>query len=308
MRICSLLPSATDILFALGLDNDIVAVTHECDLPPGARPIPVITRSTVASDTLNSREIDTHVTAAAHGGSSLYLLDHAMLEQCDPDLIITQELCEVCAIGYSQVAAAVRRLDDPSSRRRVLLSVEPQTLPQILEAIVRIGEAAGVRDRAVRLVQGMRERLDAIADVAGRVTTRARVLAMEWLDPPYTAGHWVPEMIHLAGGHDDLGRHGGFSYEITWDAVTKYDPEILVLMPCSFDLERTIRDAKPLRQFPWWDRLAAVRCGRIYAVDGGRYFSRHSPRLVDGVAILGEIFHPDLFPRRASASAWRRVE
>lgn len=308
MRICSLLPSATDILFALGLDNDVVAVTHECELPPGARPIPAITRSAMGSDTLNSREIDTHVTAAAHGGSSLYLLDHPMLEECDPDLIITQELCEVCAIGYQQVAAAVRRLDDTSSSRRVVLSVEPQTLPEILEAIVRIGEVAGVRDRALRLVHDMRERLDAIADVAGRAATHPRVLAMEWLDPPYTAGHWVPEMIQLAGGHDDLGRHGSFSYEITWDAIAEYDPEVLVLMPCSFDLERTLREAEPLRRLPWWNRLTAVRRGRVYAADGGRYFSRHSPRIVDGVEILGEMLHPELFPRRAADSAWRRLD
>src|SRR5262249_45416063 len=162
MRICTLLPSATDILFALGLAEDIVAVTHECDVPQGTPAIPVITRSTLASDTLASRDIDRHVTAAAHGGSSLYELDHAMLETCDPDLVITQELCEVCAIGYQQVATAVRRLEDTTSTKRIILSVEPQTLPQILETIVRIGEAAGVRDRAIRLVHEMRDRLHAV--------------------------------------------------------------------------------------------------------------------------------------------------
>jgi len=308
MRICSLLPSATDIVFALGLGDDIVAVTHECDLPAGAKPIPAITRSQVAADTLDSREIDRHVTAAAHGGSSLYVLDHTRLETLDPELIITQELCDVCAIGYQQVAAAVRRLDGAAAGKRTILSVEPQTLPQVLEAIVRIGEAAGVRDRAVRLVDDMRGRLDAIGAVTARATSRPRVLAMEWLDPPYTAGHWVPEMIRIAGGQDDLGRHGGFSYEITWDEVVKYEPEILVLMPCSFDLERTVRDAAPLRRLASWQRLPAVRNRRVYAVDGGRYFSRHSPAIVDGVAILGEIFHPGLFPRQAPAPAWRSID
>ncbi len=307
MRICSLLPSATDILFALELAEDIVAVTHECDVPPGTPAIPVITRSTLASDTLASRDIDRHVTAAAHGGSSLYVLDHATLATCDPDLVITQELCEVCAIGYQQVATAVRRLEDAPSTHRIILSVEPQTLPQILDAIIRIGEAAGVRDRAIRLVREMQVRLDAIGEVAAQSNTRPRVLGMEWLDPPYTAGHWVPGMIRIAGGRDDLGRHGGFSYQITWDDVARYGPDVLVLMPCSFDLARTIRDAKPLSLRPEWQRLPAVQKARVYAVDGGRYFSRHGPRIVDGVAILGESLHPDLFPRRAPDGAWQRL-
>jgi len=307
MRICSLLPSATDILFALGLGVDIVAVTHECDVPPGTPAIPVITRSTLDSNTLASGDIDRHVTAAAHGGSSLYELDHATLETCNPDLIITQELCEVCAIGYQQVATAVRRLEDTASTKRIILSVEPQTLPQILDAIVRIGEAAGVGDRATRLVGEMRDRLDAIGQMAARSNTRPRTLAMEWLDPPYTAGHWVPEMIRIAGGQDDLGRHGGFSYQITWDDVARYEPDVLVLMPCSFDLARTIREATALSRLHEWQRLTAVQKGRVYAVDGGRYFSRHGPRIVDGVAVLGEILHPDLLPRRSADGAWQRL-
>src|SRR6516165_8589083 len=185
MRICSLLPSATDILFALGLREDIVAVTHECDVPPGTPAIPVITRSTLASDTLASRDIDRHVSAAAHGGSSLYELDHTTLATCDPDLVITQELCDVCAIGYQQVATAVRRLEDTTSTKRSTLSVEPQTLPQILDVIVSIGETTGVRERAIRLVREMRDRLDAIGAATARSHICPRVLAMEWLDPPY---------------------------------------------------------------------------------------------------------------------------
>jgi len=308
MRICSLLPSATDILVALGLLDDLVAVTHECELPFGAKPIPVITRSTLESKTLSGRDIDTHVTTAAHSGSSLYLLDHAMLEKCNPDLIITQELCDVCAIGYRQVAAAVRRLDEAVGSKRVVLSVEPQTLSQVLEATLRIGEAAGVGDRAARLTYDMRRRIDAITETGGRATTRPRVLAMEWLDPPYTAGHWVPEMIRLAGGHDEMGLEGTFSREITWDDVAKCDPEILVLMPCSFDLERTLRDVEPLTHQVWWQNLPAVRSGRVCAVDSGRYFSRHGPRIVEGLSILGEIIHPELFPRCAVESAWQQVD
>jgi len=306
MRICSLVPGATDILIALGLRDDLVAVTHECELPPGAN-IPVITRSTLQSEALTSRDIDRHVTATAHSGSSLYLLDHAMLEKCDPELIITQELCDVCAIGYQHVADAVRRLDERADTKRVVLSVEPQTLSQILEATLRIGEAAGVSDRAAGLVDDMRRRIDAIGQVGRRAMTKPRVLAMEWLDPPYTAGHWVPEMIRIAGGQDDLGRHGGFSYQITWSDVVRYEPDVVVLIPCSFDLARTIREATPLSRLPEWQHLPAVQKERVYAVDGGRYFSRHGPRIVDGVAMLGEILHPDLFMRRSSADAWQQL-
>ena len=209
---------------ALGLESDLVAMTHECELPHGAQPIPGITRSTLPSETLPSHDIHKHVTAAAHGGSSLYVLDHALLEKCDPDLIITQELCDVCAIGYQQVAAAVRRLDEATATKRIILSVEPQTLPQILDAIQQIGAAAGVADRAAHLVDDMRERIDAISEVGRRATTQPGVLAMEWLDPPYTAGHWVPEMIRLAGGRDELGREGASrtrSAGTMWSSTTR---------------------------------------------------------------------------------------
>ena len=171
---------------------------------------------------------------------------------------------------------------------------------------MRIGEAAGVSDRAARLIHDMRRRIDTISQIGRRATTKPRVLAMEWLDPPYSAGHWVPEMIRLAGGHDQMGREGAFSCEITWDDVAKYDPDIIILMPCSFDLERTLRDVGALTLPAWWTDLRAVRCGRVYAVDGGRYFSRHGPRIVDGLAILGEIIHPELFPRCAAESAWKQ--
>jgi iron complex transport system substrate-binding protein len=307
MRICSLLPSATDIVVALGLRDDLVAMTHECEVPPGAHPIPVITRSRLPAGTLSSRDIDKHVSAAAHSGSSLYLLDHAMLEKYDPDLIITQELCEVCAIGYHHVAAAVRRLDATVGTNRVIVSVEPQTLEQILEAIVRIGEAGGVRDRATHLVGEMRQRIDAISEIGRRASAQPRVLALEWLDPPYTAGHWVPEMIRLVGGRDELAREGEFSYEITWEDVAKYDPDILILMPCSLGLEQVLAEAVALRDHAQWTRLRAVRTGRVYSVDAARYFSRHGPRIVDGLAMLGEMIHPQLFPQQAAGSAWARL-
>ena len=203
MRICSLLPSATDIVLALGLGDQLVAVTHECDLPPELREVPVITRSRVDQGQASSREIHNHVTAAAHSGSSIYTLDQALLERLEPDLILTQELCEVCAISYEEVAKAVHRLDVALPGTRTVLSLEPQTLVGILEAIEQVGAAAGVARRAAALVGDLRARIDRVATIANGAS-RPRVFAMEWLDPPYTAGHWVPEMIRLAGGRDEL--------------------------------------------------------------------------------------------------------
>lgn len=307
MRICSLLPSATDIVFALGLGDELIAVTHECDLPAGVGPVPVMTRSTLDQRTRGSREIHHHVTAAVHSGSSLYVLDQDLLERLDPDVILTQELCEVCAISYAQVAKAVHRLEVTRPRKRMVLSLEPQSLAGILDAIEEVGRAAGVPGRAAALTQALRRRIDRVAAVARQASTRPRVFAMEWLDPPYTAGHWVPEMVRLAGGRDALSREGAFSVELSWEQIAEYDPEIIVLTPCSFTLARTLEELDATT-FPqaWWD-LTAVRTSQVYAVEGARYFSRSAPPTVDGLEMLGEIIHPELFPRRSPPEVWRRL-
>src|SRR5712691_8673280 len=275
MRICSLLPSATDIVLALGLGDQLVAVTHECDLPPGLREVPVITRSGVDQGKASSREIHNHVTAAAHSGSSIYTLDQALLERLEPDLILTQELCDVCAISYEEVAKAVHRLDVALPGTRTVLSLEPQTLAGILEAIDQFGAAT----------------------IANGAASRPRVFAMEWLDPPYTAGHWVPEMIRLAGGRDELSREGEYSVEVSWTRIADYDPDVLVLMPCSFSLAHTLDELSRLALPDVWPRLKAVASGYAYAVDSATYFSRSSPRTIERLEILAEILHPKLFAR-----------
>ncbi len=307
MRICSLLPSATEIVFALGLGDRLVAVTHECDLPAAAAPVPVITRSTMDHGTRGSRDIHNHVTAAAHSGSSLYSLDQELLERLDPDLILTQELCDVCAISYDEVAKAVHRLEVKLPGKRTLLSLEPRTLADILESIRQVGEATGVREHAAGLVRSLRQRMDRIASVARGVSTRPRVFAMEWLDPPYTAGHWVPEMIRLAGGRDEMSREGAPSVEVSWSEIAAYDPEVLVLMPCSFSLQRTLEELGKTRFPEAWSRLTAVRSGRVYVVEGATYFSRSGPRTVEGLEILAEIIHPELFPRTSPPEAWSQL-
>ena len=307
MRICSLLPSATEIVFALGLEDQLVAITHECDVPGNVGSIPIITRSTMDHATLGSRDIHNHVTEAAHRGSSIYSLDQALLERLDPDLILTQELCEVCAISYEEVARAVHRLELTLPGKRTVLSLEPHDLAGILQIIEQVGDAAGVHERAALLTRSLRERINRTASIAQGASIRPRVFAMEWLDPPYTAGHWVPEMIRLAGGRDEMSREGVPSVQVSWEEIARYDPDIVVLMPCSFGLERTIKEFSAVQLPAAWQHLTAVKFGRVYAVEGATYFSRSGPRTIDGLEILAEIIHPELFPRTSPPDAWTRL-
>jgi iron complex transport system substrate-binding protein len=304
MRICSLLPGATEIVCALGLADQLVAVTHECDYPPEIRHLPVITRSAVGAGAPGSRAIDQHVSTAGHDGSSLYTLDQELLARLDPDLVLTQELCSVCAISYTEVAPAVARL----AGERIVLSLSPQTLDGILGTIVEVGEATGVAEAACALVERLRARRAAVTTRASLARARPRVFAMEWLDPPYTAGHWVPEMVRLAGGHDALAREGGLSEAIAWEAIVRYDPEVVVFMPCSFDLDRAAEELAHVPFPPGFTDVAAVRAGRVAIVDSSAYFSRSGPRVVDGLEILAEIIHPELFPRTSAPGAWRFVD
>jgi iron complex transport system substrate-binding protein len=304
LRICSLLPSATEIVFGLGLGDQLVAVTHECDFPPEAARLPVVTRSTLDHGTDNSRAIHQHISQALHGGSSIYMLDHELLERVDPDLILTQELCRVCAVSYDVVQQAVHRLAGTPA----ILSLEPTSLEGILETIRQVGESAGCQDRAARLVAELRDRIDRIATAVTGAAQRPTVLAMEWLDPPFTAGHWVPEMVRLADGRDDLAREGAPSFRIDWRQVAAYDPEVLVLMPCGFTLFRTIEELGRVPLPSEWRRLRAVRSGEVYAVNGSAYFNRPGPRVADGLQILAEILHPSLFPRAMPDDAWRRLD
>ena len=307
MRICSLLPSGTEIVFALDLGDQLVAITHECDVPASAGAIPIITRSTIDQAARGSRDIHNHVTEALHRGSSIYSLDHELLERLDPTLILTQELCEVCAISYEEVAKAVHRLEVTLPGKRTVLSLEPHDLAGVLQTIEQVGDAAGVHERAAALVRTLRDRINHIASMAHTASIQPRVFAMEWLDPPFTAGHWVPEMIRLAGGRDEMSREGTPSVQVSWEEITRYDPDILVLMPCSFGLERTIKEFSTLQVPEAWQHLRAVKSERVYAVEGATYFSRSGPRTVDGLQILAEIIHPELFPRTSPLNAWTRV-
>jgi iron complex transport system substrate-binding protein len=303
LRICSLLPSATEIVFELGLSDRLVAVTHECDYPPEATRLPVITRSTLDHGTRHSREIHNHIASSLHAGSSIYALDNALLERLDPTLILTQELCDVCAVSYDIVQQAVHRLRG----QRTILSLEPTSLGGILHTIQQVGDAADVPEAARTLVRKLHHQVDRIAAEAESANVQPRVFGMEWLDPPFTAGHWVPEMIRLAGGRDELAQAGAPSSQVAWSHIADYDPEIIVLMPCGFTLERTVEEFIQMKFPAEWSRLTAVQAGRVYAVNGSAYFNRPGPRIVEGLEILAEVIHPEVFPRTTPPEAWRRL-
>jgi iron complex transport system substrate-binding protein len=309
MRIVSLLPSATEICFALGLGDELVGRTHECDYPPEAAEIPVLTTDVGAVATATSRQINDRVAASVHGGESIYRLDVSALAKADPDLVLTQELCDVCAVSYRDVAEAVKLAGADSE----IISLEPTSIEGILNSISTVGAYAEAEDEAVGLIELLRERL---ARIENRVLERRlagisprRVVSLEWLDPPFAAGHWVPEQVRRAGGWDLLGNAGQPAVETTWESVRDVEPEALVLMPCGFDAQRTADEwhAGALVRQHWVEDLPAVRDGEVYAVDGSSYFSRPGPRVIDGIALLAEIFDPGTFTDEVPEGAFLKV-
>ena len=300
MRICSLLPGATEVVAALGLVDDLVAISHECDYPPEIRHKPVIIRSTVDPQKTSSPAIDRQVRDALQNGSGLYRIDESLLRRLDPDLIITQSLCEVCAVTPSEVQRALAGL----RRTPQLLSLNPTTLEDVYRDIEAIGKATGKDVQAHRLVESLRGR---VAKVRERIQEERprRVACLEWLEPLYCAGHWVPEMVRLAGGVDLLAEVGVPSVVVSWERVLGCQPDLLVLMPCGFSIDRTATELDLLTSRPGWKDLPAVQAGAVYAVDGPAYFNRSGPRLVDGVELLAALFHPHRFGHRIPHSARR---
>jgi iron complex transport system substrate-binding protein len=282
VRIASLVPSATEMLFALGLGDSVVAVTHECDFPPAARDKPHLTR-TVIPPGLSAREIDAEVKRVAGEGRALYELDEERLAALDPELIVTQAVCEVCAVSYDDVVSVAARL--PSKPK--VISLDPSTLGEVLADVDRLAEEAGVRKAGAALRNALETRLDAVrAKVAG--AGRPTVLALEWLDPPFLGGHWVPEMIEIAGGEPLLSAAGQKSREVDWEELRGTGPNVAVVMPCGYYVEDSNRQAAENG-----DLLAAIGAGETWSVDAASSFSRPGPRLVDGVELLAHLLHPD---------------
>ena len=301
--IVSLLPSSTEILFAIGVGDRVVGVTHECDYPSEARMRPALTRSALPDELQThlgaerggipiaerSALINRHVTASVHAGSSLYFLDDALLATLAPDLIVTQELCAVCAVSYDIVATAAKRLiADPR-----IVSLEPTSLDDVFANIITIGDLAAAPAAAHALVRSLRERMDALAARVRTRTDRPRTLVLEWTDPPMSGGHWTPGLIEAAGGMPILANPGANSQAITWDAIAEADPDVVIIAPCGYDLDHAKAAITELETIPQWRNLRARKSGRAYAMDGNAYVNRPGPRLVDttelfATAIAGE--------------------
>jgi iron complex transport system substrate-binding protein len=297
MRIASLVPSATEALFALGLGDSVVAVTHECDHPAAVGRLPRLTSSVIAQG-LPAAEIDAQVREVTARGESLYGLDEGRLAEVEPDLIVTQALCAVCAVSFDDVRAVAARL--PSSP--AVISLDPETLDQVLDDLVRIGAATGDTARGERLRAELAARLDRIGEaVAG--APRPRVAALEWLDPVYAGGHWVPEMVELAGGEDVLGEPGRKSRVVDWDEIAAAAPEVVAVMPCGLYADEAAAQARAHA-----DRLRALGAELVVAVDAASSFSRPGPRLVDGVELLAHVLHPDAVAEPAGIACERLWE
>jgi len=290
MRICSFLPSATEILYELGLGDCVTGVTHECDYPPEAAEKKRVVMSFIDPEKLSSREIDELVSRNAAQGKSTYLIDKDALKEADPDLILTQELCQVCAVSGNEVTEAVGAL----GKKPEILSLEPRTLGEIMDTILTVGEATGTGDRAREITQKLVKRIERIRSLTVNERDRPRVFCMEWLDPPYAAGHWVPEMVEIAGGRSGIGKAGEPSFEVSWKDIEEFAPNMLFIMPCGYDIEKTVDEIETVTKHDEWFSLPSTSKGQIYIFDANSYFSRPGPRVVDGLEILAKTIHPEM--------------
>jgi len=301
MKIVSLLPSATEIVCALGLTEALVGVTHECDHPPEVRGKPVLTASRIHGQGLSSAEIEHAVSARLGGHQSLYTLDEGLLRALQPDLVLTQELCAVCAVSYTEVQQAARLLDVAAR----VVSLEPTTLEEVLDNITLVGQLTGREHVAAAVVTGLRTRLAAVEARLPATLRRPRVWVCEWLDPPYSAGHWVSAQIERAGGREVFQRVGLPSTQVRPEEIVQAAPEVIILAPCGFHVEAVAEEAARTRFFEGWHDLLAVRAGAVWAVDASSYYSRPGPRLVDGVELMAGILHPETFGTPSPAAARR---
>jgi iron complex transport system substrate-binding protein len=304
MRIVSLLPSATEIVYLLGLGEQLTGVSHECDYPPTARGKRKIIRPAFENSALRSQEIDARVRAAFARAEGIYQIDLEALKAADPDLILTQELCDVCAAPYEDVLEVVSKLP----RKPEVLSLDPQRFEDVLRDVERVGEATGRLREAEEAVKSLTERVAVVAGRAARATTRPKVVCLEWLDPLMASGHWVPEMVSLAGGIEPLGTLGAPARKVSWEEVLSSVPEILILMPCGFAVARVLEELHLVTGLPGWDILPSVQRNAVFAVDGHAYYSRSGPRLVDGLEIMAHIIHPELFRGPTPEGALKRVD
>ena len=289
MRIVSLLPSATEIICELGLRDQLVGVTHECDWPKSVVSLPKVTNTLIPTDA-TSAEIDALVRERMGQESALYTLDMDMLERLQPNLIVTQALCDVCAVAEREVQSAACKLASLPG----VVNLEPETLGEVFEAIRTVARATNCEQVGEGVVTKLRERVDRITSRT-RTLSRPRIALLEWLDPPFSTGHWNPELVRLAGGVDGLGQEGKKSVTLKWEQVIAYRPDVVVISCCGFTIERTMQEINVLANVPGWENVPAVRDSRVWVADGSSYFSRPSQRLVESLELLAHVIHPDVF-------------
>lgn len=296
-RIVSFLPSATEIAYALGLGDQLIGITHECDYPPEVKGKPIVVRNVLPIESMSQAEIDRAVSERMSQGLSLYQIDEQLLRQLSPELILTQNLCQVCAPSGNEVSQVLKALPETPE----ILWLTPQSIEEIFQNIRDLGIATGKATEAEALISSCRLRLEKLSTMTANVTDRPRVFCMEWLDPVYASGHWVPELVKIAGGIDQLGCEKGESVRISWEQIEEWQPEVLVIMPCGFNLQQTMKQVWDVfgpyskTRNPKFFDLPAVKANRVFAVDANSFFARPGPRVVEGAELLSHIIHPELF-------------
>jgi iron complex transport system substrate-binding protein len=302
-RIISFLPSATEMVFALGLGERLVGVSHECDFPAEARAKPAVVKPALPLESMTLREIDETVVQRIGSGQSLYEVDERLLAQLAPTHILTQDLCQVCAPSGNEITRALAALPVKPE----ILWFTPHSIEEIFDNLRELGAAMGREARAGDLIAAARARLDRIGRQAEKAPRRPRVYCLEWIDPYYCSGHWVPEMVELAGGDDVLGRKGKDSVRIPWENIAAWSPEVLIISPCGFGADKAVEQAEQLLQQPGWSELPAVRNDRVFAVDANAYFARPGPRVVEGVELLAHLIHPELFEWNGLPEVFQKI-
>jgi iron complex transport system substrate-binding protein len=304
MRIVSLLPAATEMVCVLGLRDALVARSHECDFPESIRKLPAVVRPSIDLDDLTLNEIDAAVAERLRMHGSLYEIDETLLAALEPDLVVTQDLCQVCAPSGNELVIALRSME----KKPETIFLTPHSLDDIDANLREIGRVTGTVARAEEFLARTRARREAVAALSRSIARRPRVFCMEWVDPIYCSGHWVPEMVEMAGGVDALGRRGADSVRVRWSDVATWAPEVLVVMPCGFELDRAVTQVRELFGNEGWLEIPAVRDGRLYAVDANAYFARPGPRVTEGIELLAHLFHPEQFQWTGSRDAFARID
>ncbi len=303
-RIVSFLPSATEMVCALGLEDYLVGVTHECDYPPSVKGKPVVVSSSVPVEHMTEAEIDRAVSEQIRAGLSVYQVDENLLQQLAPDLILLQDLCDVCAPSGNEVRRALKVLFEKPE----VLHLTPKSIKGIMQNLREVGQATGRLEAAESWISAAMEELERIAAIARALPSCPRVFCMEWLDPLYCSGHWIPEMVRIAGGVDEISREGSDSFRVSWKDVLAWSPEVLVVMPCGYHLEKVVARAAKLRTLPGWRDLPAVRNRQVFAVDASSYFARPGPRVIEGIKLLAHLIHPEAFPWQGPQCAYQRLD